>query len=411
VQTSPVRSGQLFRPGLSWLARGALALAFVCGALACITNIEEVILARDGGAGDASDQDAVTPSRDAADEDRHASADATVDAKDAKMEAGDEGGGDSSDATIDTGDAADEGDGAPPECPMSDGGFVTVASDAGSPYGIAVGPTYLFWTELGGNISRMSLADCSVTVIASMQDYPTGITLAGSNVYWSNSSDGSNTGSIVTMPQSGGTLTTLATNLNSPGDLTNDGTYLYFMPNSNDYLAVVSKLALTGGTVSSLGTGDYGEDIVTTGGWVYWTDYFAESIFAVPAAGGPVATIASGLITPEGIASDGVNVYWTEDNNGDAGTVMSAPIPPSDGGPSKTLVGGFDDPYGITTDGAHVYFGTVVGSPKSLWKVPIGGGSVTTLVAGPTGVNRITIDSKSVYWTDVFGGFVNMAPK
>jgi hypothetical protein len=235
--------------------------------------------------------------------------------------------------------------------------------------------------------------------------------LEGSNVYWSNSADGTSAGSIATVPLSGGTPTTLATSLNSPGDLTSDGTYLYFMPNSNDYVAVLSKLALTGGTVSSLATGALGVDVVTTGGWVYWTDYFAESILAVPTGGGSVATLVSGLATPWVIASDGVNLYWTEYNGSDAGTVMSVPAAAPDGGPPTTLVSALDSPYGVASDGVSVYFGTSGSPDTSVSKVPVGGGSVTTIVTGPTSANRMVVDSKNVYWTDFFGGFVNMAPK
>jgi hypothetical protein len=409
-------------PSMGWNRRGfamAWALvapaALVCAVQACgSTNVIDVVPSNDGepsdrtSAGDARGRDATTHPHDAAAADSDASSDASADI--------------SVDSTADASEAAEDSsakdvasDAPKVTCPpATDGGFVTVAT-AGGPWGIAVSPTDLFWAEVGGKVSRMSLADCSVTVLATGQNYAWSVTLAGSNVYWSNNSDGENAGSIVTMPQTGGTPMTLASGLNSPGDLTNDGTYLYWMPNSNDYPAVVSQMALTGGTVTSLGTGALGEDMVATGGWVYWTDYFAESILALPATGGAVATLASSLNVPWGIATDGTSIYWTEFLGADSGTVMSVPATAFDGGAVATLIsGGVSQPEGIASDGVHVYFGTSgssAESPMSVMKMNTDGSGLTVLVPGPTSVDRIVVDAKNVYWTDFFGGAVNMAPK
>jgi hypothetical protein len=294
-------------------------------------------------------------------------------------------------------------------CPSSDGGFVTLSS-GGAPYGITVSPTHLFWADLSGKVLRMSLSDCSITELATGQSGTIGISLAGSNVYWTNNAGGGFSGSVVTAPQAGGSPTTLASGLTTPGDLTNDGTHLYWMPGSSGYLAVVSKMALGGGAVSSIGTGNYGISITTTGGLVYWTDYFAEAVLAVPSSGGTVMTLASGLMTPYGIATDDVNIYWTDNFGGDGGAVGRVPAAP-DAGPATTLLGGLSNAYGVATDGTHVYFGTVSGRPSSIIKMNLDGSSVTTLVAGPTNATKMAVDSARVYWTDYGGGKVMMAPK
>jgi hypothetical protein len=298
------------------------------------------------------------------------------------------------------GDDASDG-----SCPSPAGGFVTLSS-GGSPYGIAVTETDLFWADLGGKVLRMSLSDCSITTLASGQNGTLGITLAGDHVYFSNNGGGA-AGSIATVPQAGGTVTTLASGLGSPGPVTNDGTNLYWTPSTNDYEGIY-KMALTGGTVTSLASEGYSHDILTTNGLVYWTDQFGGSVAYVPVGGGTAVTVAADQPIPYFLASDGKNLYWTNSTGSDGGAVMKVGVG-VDGGTPFELAAAPDAPTGVTSDGTNVYFGN--GPSQGVLKVGVDGGAVTTLVAGPTSVNRITVDSKNVYWTDYAHGLVLMTSK
>jgi hypothetical protein len=299
-------------------------------------------------------------------------------------------------------------DGAPEaSCPASDGGYVTLSS-GGAPYGIVVSASDLFWADLGGRVLRMSLSDCEVTTIASGQSGTIGVTLAGDDVYFSNNNGGGSAGSIVTVPQTGGTPTTLASGLDSPGLVTNDGESIYWTPGSSDFTGVVYKMALTGGAVTSLASEAYSHDIVTTGGLVYWTDQFAAAVAYVPVGGGSVVTVASDQPIPYFMATDGTNVYWTNSTGGDGGAVMKVAVG-TDGGAPVELAAAPDGPTGVTSDGANVYFGS--GSTAQVLEVGVNGGTVTTLVEGPTSVARIAVDSKNVYWTDYTHGLVLMTSK
>jgi Domain of unknown function (DUF5050) len=291
-------------------------------------------------------------------------------------------------------------------CPGPAGGFVTLSS-GGTPYGIVVNATHLFWADLGGKVLRMSLSDCAITTLASGQSGTIGITLAGDNVYFSNDDSGGSAGSIVTVPQAGGTVTTLASGLDSPGLVTNDGTNIYWTPDSSDVTGVVYKMALTGGTVTSLASEAYSHDIVATSGLVYWTDQFTSSVAYVPVGGGTTVTVASHQDVAYFMASDGKNVYWTNSAGADGGAVMKVAVGADAGAPFE-LTAATNGPTGVTSDGTNVYFGS--GSSAQVLKVGVNGGVPTTLVGG-TSVTRITVDSKNVYWTDYTHGLVLMTAK
>jgi hypothetical protein len=68
-------------------------------------------------------------------------------------------------------------------------------------------------------------------------------------------------------------------------------------------------------------------------------------------------------------------------------------------GPIKTLASGQSSPYGVAVDSTSVYWtNSGVGtSDGAVMKVPIGGGTPTTLASGPTSFG-IAVDATSVYW-------------
>jgi hypothetical protein len=145
---------------------------------------------------------------------------------------------------------------------------------------------------------------------------------------------------------------------------------------------------------------------------------------------GSYDTVASGYGGVWGVATDGTNVYWTnQDTKGPA--VMAAPVgggtatalsgdgsataiasfggvvvyssgglvsTPAGGGPSTTL---YVSPsgasvFGVATDGINAYFATTDGI---VGQTPVAGGAVTLLATGQGGqIMQLAIDATSVYW-------------
>jgi hypothetical protein len=69
----------------------------------------------------------------------------------------------------------------------------------------------------------------------------------------------------------------------------------------------------------------------------------------VATSGGTLTTLASGQISPQGIAVDARSVYWPNYD----GTVMKVPV---GGGNLATLASGQDDARGIAVDATSVYW-------------------------------------------------------
>ena len=76
----------------------------------------------------------------------------------------------------------------------------------------------------------------------------------------------------------------------------------------------------------------------------------------------------------------------------------------SDAGSTLVTLASSTNPYGITIDGVNVYWTTDFGTSSVVMKVPLGGGTATTLASGQDQVISVAVDSTNVYWTTAQAG-------
>ncbi len=314
------------------------------------------------------------------------------------------------------------------------------------PTGITTDGTSLFVADLNNHaIRKVVIATGVVTTLAGTAgapgsadgtgktarfNMPYGITTDGTNLYVADFNNylirkvviatGQVTALAGTVDMFGGSRdgTGKAARFRSPHGITTDGTNLYVV---DTYSGAIRKVVVATGEVTTLaGTpGSVGatdgtagsatfnrpSGITTDGRSLYLADTENYSIRRIVIATGEVTTLAgranslgatdgigaaASFIRPEGITSDGTNLYIADRESSTirkivvaTGAVTTLAGTPGWGKPrdGKGATARLTRPFGITTDGTNLY----VSDFGAIRKVTIAGGEVTTL-AGAAGL-------------------------
>jgi hypothetical protein len=176
---------------------------------------------------------------------------------------------------------------------------------------------------------------------------------------------------------------------------------------------LIVRLPLCGAPPETIASGNIDPvDIALAGGSVYWTDNggFGDDVFLVSAGGGAVTPVnpnPDGL-TAGGLAVDATNVYFTANAIEATVTGYVFKVPLGGGTPTTLYEGaptggssGVPGPSsgGILVNGGNLYWITTNETKSSydIVKMPVDGGAITTLATSES-IDLIATDGESIYW-------------
>jgi hypothetical protein len=252
-------------------------------------------------------------------------------------------------------------------------------------------------------------------LVAGQQNYPKGIAVNSTHVYWTNHGMSSqqltgDQGLVMRAPLGGGTPQVFASGQVDPKKIVLDNSNAYWTnggsgPTAGD--AGIMKASLSGGAPTRIVQARFPIDIAVNSHYVFWSDADLRTINRAKPNGAMPTVLAMTGARPEAIAIDSANVYWVcaGARGGADGVVMQVPI---GGGTAVTLASGQAEPGGLAVDGSHVYW--VNRGDGKVQRVPIGGGQVQ-LLRQMTRPNAIAVDASYYYVGDILPGMVIRYPK
>lgn len=234
--------------------------------------------------------------------------------------------------------------------PKSGGDKVTIVGGQTLPAAIAVDDARVFWASSApSSVRTCAKSGCaSATQLATSGDFPYGLTLDSSTVFWLVSNE---SGSLEAVGKDGAGAQTLSPKLGYAQWVVADDVAVYFTTAGDGNVIRYDKAQKTSTAIASGESAPHG--IAVDGANVYFGthDGFVKK---VPKGGGAPVVVASGQGFVEGLAVDDQSLYWTSAGGGDAdGSIQRCAIA---GGPVTTLAAGQAKPFAVAVDETTVFW-------------------------------------------------------
>lgn len=312
------------------------------------------------------------------------------------------------------------------------GAPVVLASGQSAPMGVAADGTHVYWTNLtGGEVQQCPAGGCTAPVtLAAGNSSPSFVAVDGVNVYFTNQGGTVNVVPACNGSGSCGPPSVLASGQGKPYGIAVGGGDVYWT-NLGDGSVAKCATSGCGNLPTVLAVNQQGpRSIVTDGVNVYWTNrgtainsYLDGRVRWCPlgVAPCPASQLFPGTLTyPNSIATDGTDVFITQrpvvaGGVPSGGFVLDCSVAGCSS--PNALAAAPKEPEGIATDGQSVYW-TEIGTQATGYKdgtikrCPAGGGcSPVTIASAQTRPFAVALDQHYVYWTNTTAGTVMKAVK
>ncbi|MBS0578351.1 MAG: hypothetical protein JSR36_03705 [Proteobacteria bacterium] len=299
-----------------------------------------------------------------------------------------------------------------------------VTATGASPQSLAVAGGALYWSQAGDEpVMSVPLTGGTAVSLAPRVRNPTTAAFAGADLIWldARSDNGSPCGGSdprnrrVLYRTTAGVTQTLASDwacgmLFTSADLVLfNGSAYWASATSNTYQLHATDLA-SGVTSTLAATGPPIVALASANGNIYWMENVPggnqAAIRAVPAGGGQTVTIASGFASnSNSFAVDAQAVYYDVAGFGQYGDSLLAQ--PLAGGAPVTLASAIMSPLKIVTDGTRVVWTDSIGAPPIISShvnaVPVAGGSVAVLASFGAMPVDLLLSGGNALWSSQMG--------
>jgi hypothetical protein len=270
-----------------------------------------------------------------------------------------------------------------------------LATDQSQPGNVIVDDAYVYWVtwEIPGAVRRVPKAGGEVESLAEDLYSPWDITQDATALYWGDSDL-----TVRSVSKAGGCVVQLAAAQDEPQVTAVDDTHVYWVAS---YEGAVRRVPKTGGEIEDLATGQNQPfSVAVDDTHVYWSTNGGQvqdegGVYRAPKAGGEVEPLASGITMAWDVELVGDQVFWFNVN---PGTLPQGIHQRDKSGGTPTLVGWSVGTYDKTVDELEVF--TVAPVPNKIEAISRTDGSVRELASEVGGGSYLTHDATHVYWSE-----------